>query len=276
MKGIRACLLASLALWALGGAALAEPAAPVPAEVQAAAARGLDQFKAMVGPKAAMVGFADSGEVGRATLGEGFQLHYVDGDRLRSAGGSDSLLALVHPVDAWHFTVDLDGTPKSFLTIAFEDGEYRAVHMGGDAGGYGAALANFRELTAARGVEVDPTLVKIGPALYFVAQLGAEEFVLPAGADWLGEMDDARLWPAGQVVQMLKERQQNDGPGARGGAVGGPSIPVSAADPVDAEAAESPAPSVEVPSRFAAPALGLSIAVIAGAAAVRRRRPGTP
>jgi hypothetical protein len=193
---------------------------PVPAEVRSAAEKGLDLFKSKVGPKATTYGFTSSADVSRVTLGQGFQVHYVDGDKLRNSS-PNSLLGLVAPQKVWEFTVNLDGMPKSFLTIAYEDGEYRVVHFGGDAQDFGMALQNYGDLLAAKGANSQPIVIKAGPAYYLAGTIGSQEFVLPAvssaKAEMVGGMSYSEMRPANEVVQYLQKIQRESVPGRRGG-----------------------------------------------------------
>lgn len=240
MNGARTLVSALLVLLLAAGAAGAETAT-VPAQVQEAAARGLELFKTGAGAQS-----ANAEAAGRVTLGEGFQVHYVDADRLRSAS-PESLLALVTPQELWEFTVNVDGQAKTFVTIGYEDGEYRIVHFGGNAADFGAAMTNFGQLTAG----VQPTLVKAGPVYYLVGRVGTDEVVLPAVAS-----AEAELRPASELVRYLQQVQQNSVPGQRGGH-----------DPAVQDGSMS-----SPQNRAVLLALGLPLAAIAGAVTVRYRR----
>ena len=187
----------------------ANGASQIPEEVYLAAQKGISFFKAKVGPHAEKYGFKDIDQVDRVTLGRGFRLHYIGPERL-ATGRTESLLDLVDPVDAWEYTVDVDGSPQAFLTIGLEDEVYRVVHFGGDATNFGKTYDNFERFVTARSAKTVPTLVKAGPVYYFVGVVANEEVVLPAlseaNASQANGMDNTELRSASEVVRYLREQ----------------------------------------------------------------------
>lgn len=185
--------------------------AGLPEEVLSAAKEGLPQFKSMIGKEPSLYGYSDSEELNRIELGEGFRIYYIDSEKLMNDPNSQNLLSLVYPSDAWEFIVTLDGKPKSYLTVAPEDGKYKVVSLGGDATDFGIALENFRRFASEKGGG-EPILVKVGPLYYLTAKIEAAEFVIPnvgpEKAYVADGMDNTRLWEASKVIASLKELQK--------------------------------------------------------------------
>ncbi|NGQ96294.1 hypothetical protein G3578_14100 [Brevibacillus sp. SYP-B805] len=204
--------LFTVSLFALALAAVpvfgAKIESDIPTEVKQAAEEGLALFQSKVSGNPTSYGYHDASEVKQTTLGEGYQIHYVNGQKLEN-DNKGSLLDISEAADVWEFTVDLNGQPKSFLTIAFEDGKYRVVEFGGNAAAYGDTMKKFKQKTNQK-----PILVKAGPAFYFVKKSGSDELVLPAvtekQASILGLDDATSFKPSSEVVKMLKEIQKKN------------------------------------------------------------------
>lgn len=185
----------------------------IPKEVLSAAEQGLTQFRDKVASQPTPYGFTSADEVKRVTLGEGFQVFYVDADKLANATSTADLLTLADPAQVWEFTLNLDGQPKSYLTIGQENGQYQVVHFGGDAAPLGTALGNFRKFAKEKAENAEPTLVKAGPVYYIVAKIGTQEYVIPAvhpeRAGVTGGMDNTQLRAGADIVRHLKAVQKD-------------------------------------------------------------------
>lgn len=170
--------------------------------------------------------------VGQLTLGEGFRVNYigVGAIDLENASG-DSLLELINPNinETWLFTLDLDGEPRIFLTVALEKGKYQVVGYGGNSELFVATRVSFDSQIEAKGASIAPVLVKAGARYFFIAKVADEEFVLPVGG--LGETynttDSGRLLPASEVVEFLKHFHGSMAPGERSGNAALESLPSS-------------------------------------------------
>ncbi|EST55069.1 hypothetical protein T458_09765 [Brevibacillus panacihumi W25] len=186
----------------------------VPDDVQKAAEEGIDLFKSKVSLKPELYGYKDADEVKDVTLGEGYQIHYVNGDKLK-ADKKGSLLDISEESDVWQFTVDdLNGQSKSFLTIALEDGEYQVVRFGGNPEVYQVSVEKFKKAKNKK-----PKLVKAGPTFYLVDKNSKEELVLPVVSInnplFQGTLSNQEFTSSSKVVDVLKEIQENN-QGTRG------------------------------------------------------------
>jgi|GEM_PF-5449673 len=186
----------------------------IPAEVQSAATRGLELFKSKTSTQPRLYGFSGAEDVNRTTLGRGFRIYYVDPDKLRSQAQPKSLLAIAYPAEVWEFVVTLDGQPKSFLTIARQDGQYQMVRFGGDATDFDVAAGNFVRFAKERDAAIEPVVVKAGPVHYFTGKFGEQELIVAeartgGGLNGSGDADYTRLRDASEIVKHLQDVQKN-------------------------------------------------------------------
>lgn len=74
-------------------------------------------------------GYANDTEIGEITVGEGMQIHFIDGAKLMEA--SDSLLETVTPQESWEFLILSNGVPKSKMVIQKDsNGSYQVNEFG--------------------------------------------------------------------------------------------------------------------------------------------------
>ncbi len=223
MKKIFALIIAMLFVCVFNGSVYAESDSDIPQDVLTVANDGVESVKAKMAGDPKRWGFTDVDEIKQLTLGEGLRVNYIDGNKLSKASDK-SIIALIDAdkIETWEFTLDLDGNPKIFLTVAFEDGAYRVVRFGGNAEMFGAAKNNFKSLTNDKGATVKPTLLSVGPTYYLAATIDNNEFVLPVISD---SSTDKRvtneLKPASEIIENLKNIQQNSVESGRGGSISG-------------------------------------------------------
>ncbi|MHA6480801.1 hypothetical protein ACX1C1_02490 [Paenibacillus sp. strain BS8-2] len=109
---------------------------------------GLKKFKEILSedPSSLMdYGYSDIDELDRAELGEGFQVHIIDPEKLQKANASTEIQSIIKKTDQWEYIVLVDGFPKSLLGVGIENGKWSVTK----AGGYALDLAkSYDEMTA--------------------------------------------------------------------------------------------------------------------------------
>lgn len=75
-------------------------------------------------------GFKSQAEIDNAKLGEAFQIFTVDSAQLTQDVSSQDFHSLAAPRDTWQFLILVDGEAKALLTVAFFNGDWRAVEFG--------------------------------------------------------------------------------------------------------------------------------------------------
>jgi len=118
-----------LCLWAFPAALGAEGEAP--AEVRAAAQRGLFEFLASL-PRAALAdfGFNEASELNLARLGKAYQVHVLTPDGLQSAVARRAVGPFLQPTQQWIFPVLVGDQPRTLLWVDRMPEGYRAVQLG--------------------------------------------------------------------------------------------------------------------------------------------------
>ncbi|OME17171.1 hypothetical protein BSK60_06645 [Paenibacillus odorifer] len=76
-------------------------------------------------------GYSNEAEISKITVGEGMQIHFIDGAKLRQA--SNSLIETVTPQEIWEFLILSGGIPKSKMIIQKDsNGSYQVTEFGGN------------------------------------------------------------------------------------------------------------------------------------------------
>ncbi|WP_233185338.1 hypothetical protein [Paenibacillus sonchi] len=100
-------------------------------------------------------GYANEAEISEITVGEGMQIHFIDGSKLRTA--SDSLIETATPQENWEFLVLSGGTPKSKMVIQKNsNGSFQVTEFGGNPD----TLAYAIQSLLAEGEVSEPTLIR--------------------------------------------------------------------------------------------------------------------
>lgn len=100
-------------------------------------------------------GYANDTEIGEITVGEGMQIHFIDGAKLMEA--SDSLLETVTPQESWEFLILSNGVPKSKMVIQKDsNGSYQVNEFGGNP----ETLAYAIQALQTEGNVSEPTLIR--------------------------------------------------------------------------------------------------------------------
>jgi len=185
----------------------------IPQEIMRAAEEGLIKVKARLNAVRNLEGwgFNNVEEVNRLTLGEGFRINYLDGDKLRQYQGK-SLIELINPkiFETWRFNLHLDGIPKTFMQIGLRDGKYQYVGMGGKAEEFNNAITKLKRLTNEKGVSSKPILFSTGNYFYLIEIIDNEEFVMPIKwSSYDKETNYDKLIPASEIIEKQQEIQKN-------------------------------------------------------------------
>jgi hypothetical protein len=100
-------------------------------------------------------GYANEAEISEITVGEGMQIHFIDGAKLRAA--SDSLIETVTPQENWEFLILSNGVPKSKMVIQkVSTGSYQVTEFGGNSDTLAYAIQSLQ----AEGEVSEPTLIR--------------------------------------------------------------------------------------------------------------------
>ncbi|SDJ86965.1 hypothetical protein [Paenibacillus naphthalenovorans] len=184
----------------------------IPPEVQNAAKEGMKAFKELVSKDPVAYGYKNADEVAQTTLGEGHEVYYIDGNKAIAAPDSSNLSSLAVSANQWEYIVYLNKEARSFLTIGFEDNQYKVVQFGGDSKDFKIAKSNFETLTKEKG-DIIPKIIKSGNVRYLTAVIGGQELALPdvpKGKEMLaGNKDNSRLWLTSDIVKFIKTTKQN-------------------------------------------------------------------
>jgi hypothetical protein len=104
----------------------------IPPEVRDAGRAGLPgMLQAIPERDLAFYGFADPQEFSRTTLGEPFRLYTLDPEEIIDFAEGHLGSMEERPTDHWLFPVICDGRPRTVLTVAFLDGNWQAIEIGG-------------------------------------------------------------------------------------------------------------------------------------------------
>lgn len=183
----------ALLLFGLVGSAFAN--SEVPHEVKEAADQGLRLYKEKIKSQPEEFGYKES-EVDSAELEEGYQVNIINTDKLKKSN-SESLLDNSAPLDRWEFVVSVNGSAKSFLTVAKVDGAYKTVKFGGNAEQFGEAEEKIGKK--------DTKLVKFESSYFLVDKQSANEVVVPALT-----LDGKTVKKqASDIVKQIKEAEKN-------------------------------------------------------------------
>lgn len=216
MKKIFLLLTIILTLLSLNSiVAFAESNSDVPQEVLAVAKEGAEIVKSKMSSNPQRWGFESTDDINSLTLGEGFHVNYIDVNKLSKSSDKNLIRSVDYNIiDTWEFTLDSNGVSKTFLTVAFEDDAYRMVNFGGNAGSFGLAKNNFRQLISEKDADVKPTLMKFRNLYYFVTEITNEEFALPVDNNNIKLSN--KLNPTSEVIKNILDMQESSVDGERG------------------------------------------------------------
>jgi len=88
------------------------------------------------------LGFENQTEIDHAELGEGYQIFTIPPDKLLDESKSQDYLSMVTPTGEWEFPVLAGGKGKVLLKVAFRDGKWKNIRMGGS--GFASLMVIFQ------------------------------------------------------------------------------------------------------------------------------------
>lgn len=231
-SGIILCLCMVFTFFSLNTVSAAT--VDIPTEVQKAAKESMKIVKEEIAADPEIWGFSKDDDLDKLKLGEGYNLYFIDGKKLRNST-SDSILDISFKSDIWQYIVYLDKQPKIYLSIGKEDGVYRMVQMGGKAQDLDTALKNFNELSvknigtqliSAKSMGSKPIMVKSENKYLLVSESNGEEKVLPAlsaeKAKLFNNMDYTEFKSSKDVIKVMKEKLKDQNEEIKLGGSGNP------------------------------------------------------
>ena len=231
MKKYIVTLLALTVALILGTTASATNSS-IPEDVLVVAESGLEMVKSAVSSNPERWGFSNADEAEALVLGDGYRVNYVGAEQVDNFSGN-SITDLIDPnmIETWEFTLDLNESPRLFLTIAYEDGAYRVVHYGGDAEEFGIAKSRAMVTTQnnSRANIEEETLIKASGIYYFVTSDGSNDLIFPVASKSENSRSDSAM-TVSEFVSMLKNSQRSDQNNVRGFAY--ESSPLNETEPV--------------------------------------------
>jgi hypothetical protein len=206
MRGFR-LLPIVLSLSLLAGTATAA----APPEVLDAGRTGLPRMLRAIPEKDLQsYGFSDRRETSRATLGEPFRLYTLEPEAIIACAQGRTSLLEAQPTNRWLFPVLCDDRPRTTLAVAYLDGAWQAIEIGG-LSPVPQMLELARQWPAAQGYRLRYILVLPGGAqLVEVAHESTSDLVpLESTARALGllgegEVYDYPLMPASEIATALE------------------------------------------------------------------------
>ncbi|MCI7472144.1 MAG: hypothetical protein MSB10_00445 [Clostridiales bacterium] len=217
MKKYIVTILALIVALMLGTTASATNSS-IPEDVLVVAESGLKMVQSAVSSNPGRWGFSTADEAEALVLGDGYRVNYVGAEQVDNFSGN-SITGLIDPnmIETWEFTLDLNKSPRLFLTIAYEDGAYRVVHYGGNAEEFGMAKSRAMETlqnNSRTNIE-EETLIKASGIYYFVTTDGSNDLIFPVVSRTENSRSDSMM-TISEFVSMLKNNQSSDQNNVRG------------------------------------------------------------
>lgn len=171
MKKILAVLIVAFITLSFGTAAQAISESAIPAEVLEVAESGVTMLQSHMSSNPEKWGFQSVDEIENLILGKGYYVNFIDFEKLENFSGDKiSDLFASDMFEKWEFTLDLNGIPKVFLTVGYEDGAYRIIHYGGNAESFGIAKNRMSyQQSDSADIQANEILVDIGGKYCFIS-----------------------------------------------------------------------------------------------------------
>lgn len=161
-------------------------------------------------------GYANEAEIGEITVGEGMQIHFIDGEKLRTA--SNSLLETVIPQESWEFLILSNGAPKSKMVIQKDsNGLYQVSEFGGNP----STLAYAIQTLQAEGSVSEPTLIRERDEYIAAFKKDNQELIiapqLASSAESKGLSSNSEPQPPQHLIDVLQSLQNDSSEDAKDG-----------------------------------------------------------
>lgn len=226
MKKILFGIMSLALILLLGINVLADGTAGViPEDVLATAQKGLPAIKSTFFSDPDKWGFENKDEVEKIELGQGYLLKYVGATDSKSVGSVNELIDEKVTVQNWVFTLDINGSPKSFMMVGYENGECKVVGYGGDneAKLFGETRKQILSSAKNGDTTISDELAVYQSQKYFLVNQKGVEYVVPLAK----ESSDSQtavtseksldFMSASEFNGFLKAKAENSSSG-RGGA----------------------------------------------------------
>ncbi|MBD2844118.1 hypothetical protein IDH44_02875 [Paenibacillus sp. IB182496] len=178
-----------------------------------AESEGLDVFKKLMLEDPEGYGFKNTAQIESVVVGDGLPIYWVDAGKLRAADANTSLQSILRPSNQWEFTVFVDGTATSFLTIGEINHALDVVAAGGTSEAFDKA---YKKISVHSDPDSSVILAMIEGTHVLVSSVDHQEVALSESNVALYGEQKASLIPSENVVTQLKvsqnaEEQENDG-----------------------------------------------------------------
>ncbi|SDY25802.1 hypothetical protein SAMN05421736_101793 [Evansella caseinilytica] len=159
---------------------------------------GIAIFQELVSQDPEGHGYDNVKQVERTEVGEGFKIHYIDNEKLRAANNQSSISSIVKASNEWLFFIELEGKPKSILTIEQQNDGYGVISAGGNSENASKILNILKE-----GSDEEILLVQDQGINFFVSLENEIEYVgvtVPNG--WLPS--EANIMSSEKYIETLQ------------------------------------------------------------------------
>lgn len=168
---------------------------------------GLKFFKDMVASDLQGYGYNSLIQLNAVQLGQGFQVYYIDENKLKAANENSNIKSIAKLSREWEFFIEFEGEPKSFLTVSEENNQLHIVAAGGNAKETATAYETMSNQ------EKEFILLKDKNLRYFVTKNNKSESVVPGMpiefAPSLDGMNSSNLSDSKKLVKILKYIQND-------------------------------------------------------------------
>ncbi|QUL54873.1 hypothetical protein KDC22_32345 [Paenibacillus tritici] len=178
--------------------------------------QGLSLIKEGLSKDPGGYGYANEAEISEVTVGEGMQIHFIDGAKLRTA--SDSLLETVTPQESWEFLILSSGVPRSKMVIQKDsNGSYQVTEFGGNPGTLAYAIQSLQ----AEGSVSEPTLIRERDEYIAAFKKDNQELIIvpqqASSAESKGLSSNSEPQPQENLIDVLQSLQNDSSDNGKDG-----------------------------------------------------------
>lgn len=153
-------------------------------------------------------GYANETEISEITVGEGMQIYFIDGAKLRTA--SESLIETVTPQENWEFLILSNGIPKSKMIIQKDsNNSYQVTEFGGNPDTLAYAIQSLQ----AEGEVNEPTLIRERDEYIAAFKKDNQELIIApqqvSSAESKGLSSNSEPQPPAHIINVLQSLQNN-------------------------------------------------------------------
>ncbi|HLU22754.1 MAG TPA: hypothetical protein VKZ77_09775 [Bacillaceae bacterium] len=195
---------------------------PIPKEIeQFATSSAINLFKEIVSEDPEGYGFNDINEVENVTLGPGYQLYAIDGERLKD-DKYKKMSEISYETTIYEYIVYSKGVPKSFITISTDDKGVFLSSAGGIASGIEKTLNSFNSLSVnLNESKHEIFVVHYGVSdKYFILKTKDKEEIIPFSPNGENKAEiNGKVYSSEQIVDHIRnenEKYKDAEPGLTG------------------------------------------------------------